>query len=243
LLARGRWQATATDIDYAYEAANLLDVIRHREIYNCGKGDVTNLFDTQSKLPYDSPTAPTKSVSHPSFVMPAYYELWSEATGDPFWSQAAAAGRAYWQATADAKTGLLPERAGFDGSPVADHDIFNVECLRTFFSMALDRIWTGGQQTWLVDEGNRLLQFFYGKGLTTYAYAYSLDGNTVINAIHDVALVAANGTLAAVGNVDIRRDFVNEVWNLPIPTGSGRYYPGINLLTALVILSGQMRVY
>jgi hypothetical protein len=50
--------------------------------------------------------------------------------------------------------------------------------------------------------------------------------------------------LALVASNDLRRDFVNEVWNLGPPvTGQTRYYPGIMQLWALVILSGQMRVY
>jgi len=49
--------------------------------------------------------------------------------------------------------------------------------------------------------------------------------------------------LALVATTDIRTDFVNEVWNLVPPTGSSRYYAGILQMTALVIVSGQMRVY
>ena len=58
-----------------------------------------------------------------------------------------------------------------------------------------------------------------------------------------MALIAANGALALVATDDIRRDFVGEVWNLAVPTGGGRCYPGISLVIALVILSGQMPVY
>jgi oligosaccharide reducing-end xylanase len=243
LLARGRWQATATDIDYATETAGLLDLMRNKEVENCGiVGGITSTFDAQSKLPYDLPTTGSAGISHPSYVMPAYYDLWFQATGDPFWSQAAAAARAYWKASANPTTGLMPERATFDGTPVPNHDIFNTECLRIFYNIALDRIWSGGEQ-WLVDESNRLLEFFDSKGLTTYGYAYSLDGTTTVNTIHDTALIAANGTLALVATDDIRRDFAGEVWNLTTPTGGGRYYPGINQLFALVLLSGQMRVY
>ena len=243
LLARGRWQAAPGTIDYGLEAATLLDLIRNKEIYNCGVVDsITATFDTKSKLPYDTPTIASAGVSSPAIVMPAYYDLWYQATGDSFWSQAAAAGRAYWQASANQTTGLMPERATFDGTKVPGFDNFISECHRIFFNMALDRIWSGGQP-WLVDESNRLLQFFYAQGLTTYGSVFSLDGNT-INSLHDRSLTAANGTLALVATTDIQGDFVNEVWNLGSPpTGTTRYFPGIMQLTALVILSGEMRVY
>jgi oligosaccharide reducing-end xylanase len=243
LLARGRWQATPGGIDYGLEAASLLDLIRNLEAYNCGVVDgTTAVFDAKSKLPYDTPTTASAGVSRPSIVMPAYYDLWHQATGDPFWSEAAAAGRAYWQASAHPTTGLLPDKATFDGKPVPGFENFDSECQRIWFGLALDRIWSG-TQSWLVDEGNRLLQFFYGNGLTTYGRIFSLDGTT-IQTPHDRSLVAANGMLALVATTDIRRDFVSEVWNLGAPvTGTNRYYPGLMQLLAFAILSGQMQVY
>jgi endo-1,4-beta-D-glucanase Y len=135
----------------------------------------------------------------------------------------------------------MPTRATFDGTPVPNFDTFSAGCHRIFFNVALDRIWSGGQP-WLVDESNQLLQFFYRQGLATYGVEFSLDGNT-ISSMHNGSLIAANGTLALVATTDIRTDFVNEVWNLVPPTGSSRYYAGILQMTALVIVSGQMRVY
>ena len=61
--------------------------------------------------------------------------------------------------------------------------------------------------------------------------------------MHNGSLIAANGVLALVATTNIQSDFVNEVWNLAPPTGTTRYYAGILQLTALVMMSGQMRVY
>lgn len=242
LLARGRWQASPGTIDYGREAGDLLDLIRNKETYNCGVVDgVTAVFDAEADLPYDTPTTASLGVSRPSIVLPAYYELWWQATGDDFWSQAAAAARVYWQASADPITGLVPRRATFDGTPVAGFDTFASECHRTFFNMALDRIWNGSAP-WVVDESDRVLRFFYDQGLTRYGQEYSLDG-TLIQSLHDMSLVAANGALALAATTDHRTDFVSEVWNLDTPTGDGRYYAGIMRMLALVVLSGQMRVY
>ena len=243
LLARGRWQSSPGAIDYGQDASNLLDLIRNKEAYNCGIADgVTGVFDSESKLVYNTPTATSANTSRPSIVTPAYYDLWQQATGDPFWGQAAAAARNYWQASANPTTGLIPEEATFDGKSVAGFETFQPECDRAFFNMALDHLWSG-TQGWLVDESNRLLQFFYQQGLTSYGQAYSLDGTSEIVSFHDAALIAANGTLALVASTNRRGDFVNEVWNLTTPTGTSRYYPGIMQLFALVMLSGQMRVY
>jgi oligosaccharide reducing-end xylanase len=243
LLARGRWQAALADIDYGREAASLLDLIRNKEIYNCGVvGGITPTFDAKSKLPYDMPTTSSAGVSRPSVVMPAYYDLWHQATGDPFWSQAAAAGRAYWQASAHPTTGLMPDKATFAGTPLAGFENFDSECARILYNLALDRIWSGGQP-WLVEESDRLLRFFYGQGLTTYPHMYTLDGQP-LSSIHDWVLMMGNASLAFVATTDLRTDFVSEAWNIGLPvTGAGRYYPGIMQLLGLVILSGQMRIY
>ena len=243
LIARGRWQGSAGSIDYGQEAGSLLDLIRNKEAYNCGVvGHVTGTFDANRKLVYDTPTPASANISRPSIVMPAYYDLWQQATGDAFWSQAAAAARTYWRASSHPTTGLVPEQATFDGTPVPGFDTFAPECYRAFFNMALDRIWSGGQP-WLIDESNRVLQFFAGQGLTTFGQEYSLDGTNEIIPLHDLSLAAANGSLALIATSSNRRDFVNEVWNLPTPAGNPRYYVGMMQLLSLVMLSGQMRVY
>jgi len=242
LLARGRWQDAPGNIDYGAEAATLLDLIRNKEVYNCGVVDgFTATFDAKSKLPYALPEPALAGVSSPPIVMPAYYALWYQATRDAFWKEAAIAARNYWKASANPTTGLMPVRATFDGTPVPGFDTFSAESHLIAFNMALDDLWWG-EQSWLVDESNRLLQFFYSQGLATYGVAFSLDGKT-IQSLHNGSLVAANGALGLVASADIRRDFVNEVWNLDVPTGINRYYAGIMQMTALVIMSGQMRVY
>jgi oligosaccharide reducing-end xylanase len=242
LLARGQWQDSPGDIDYGFEAASLLDVIRNKATYNCGAmEEVTALFDDHSTLPYDVPTPASAGKARPSVVMPGYYDLWYQATDDPFWSQAADAARAYWQASAHPTTGLLPWRASFDGTPVPGSETFNSEAMRAFFNMAIDGIWSG-RKPWLVSESDRVLQFFNSKGISSYGHMFSLDGAT-LQPFHDRALVAANGVLAIIATSDLRRAFVSEVWDMGMPTtGPTRYYPGMMHMLALVILSGDLRI-
>jgi oligosaccharide reducing-end xylanase len=243
LLARGRWKSAPGSIDYGQEASGLLDLIRYKQDYNCGIVDgVAGTFDPESHLAYDIPTVDSANTSRPSIVLPAYYELWRQATGDVFWTAAAAASRDYWKASANATTGLLPSRASFDGTPVPGSDTFLADNYRTFISMVLDQIWTGSQP-WAVEEGDRLLQFFAGQGIDTYVGAYSLDGSPMVDSTHQSSLVAANGALALIATVDQRTSFIKAVWNLDLSTGKARYYSGLMLMLAQLILSGQMAVY
>lgn len=242
LLARGRWKNDPGPIDYDREAAEVLDVVRYKEDDNCGVVDgVTGTFDAERHLPYDVPTIDALNTSRPSIVMPAAYELWRQATGDDFWSAAAAASRSYWKASAHPTTGLWPLRATFDGTPVAGSDVFLAEAYRTLINLVLDQIWTGGEP-WAIEESNRLLQFFAAQGLDTYAGGYSLDGRSVIDATHQNALVAANGALALIATRE-QRAFIGAAWDLAPSIGRPRYNSGLMILLAQLILSGQMVVW
>jgi len=245
IFAHDRWTSETT-IDYETEALELLDVLRHKEEENKGVLDgVTNTFDEVSGLPWDVPTdtAARANIGRPSIVMPAYYDLWNQATGDPFWTRAATASRAYLTAAANPTTGLTPVRFTFDGQQVPPWNTFLAESYRAQINMALDRIWTTGTPNeWEQKEADLLLTFFSSKGIDNYNATFSLDG-TALDTTRDNALVACNGVTAMIGTKVDRKDYVDAVWALPPPVGSSRYYSGIIGLTALLMLSGQYIIW
>lgn len=247
IFAHDRWVRPAgsapSALDYQADALALLQVMQHKEALAGGVVDgVTNTFDAETKLPFSYPNQSVGKVTRPSIEMPAYYALWAQATGDGFWGQAATAARANWKKAVHPTTGLIPLRAAFDGTPVDGFDYFAPEAYRAQISMTLDRIW-GSNDSWTVDESNRLLQFFAGKGLETYGRAFSLDGTMMLDPSHDPSLVVTNGASAAIATVPQAQTFINEVWTLTTPTGNARYYTGILDLLSLLILGGQFRVY
>ena len=65
----------------------------------------------------------------------------------------------------------------------------------------------------------------------------------MVDATHQNALVAAIGALALIATANQRTDFINAVWNLDPSTGVPRYYSGLLIMVAQLILSGQMAVY
>lgn len=242
LFAHDRWGSGVT-IDYASEVEALFDLMRNKEMQNGGIVDgVTNSFDASTKLAFDVPNTVAATYTRPSVEMPAYYELWAQATGDSFWIDAAAAARSYWQRSANATTGFMPTRASFDGTPILGSDTFGPEGYRTQLNMVLDSIWWG-KDPWQIDESNRLLTFFAGQGIDQYGNGYSLDGLTVLSTVHDSSLVAVNGASALIATTGQRVAFIDAAWNVPVPTGTPRYYSGILDLLMLLILSGQYRVY
>jgi len=239
-------------VDYAADARDLLTLMRHKVDQSGVADGITDTFDHASNLlvdphgtdlVFDLPLTTSAGVGRPSIEMPGYYGLWAQATGDPFWTMAAKAGRDYWHRTAYPTTGLMPVRAPFAG-PVAGSDTFASEAYRAQIAMAIDQIWTGGDG-WIPLEADRLLAFFSGQG-PGYGMSFSLDGTMVTNPQHDPALVSANGVTAAIATPATtpaqRAAFVDEVWNLDIPTGTNRYFVGLLYLVALLVMGGHMQV-
>jgi oligosaccharide reducing-end xylanase len=244
IFAHDRW-GSSTTINYELEAVELLDVMRHKQDENGGIVEgVTNVFDAASGLAFDVPTEERAAAGwgRPSIVMPAFYNLWAEATGDPFWTRAAAAGRAYWQRAAHPTTGLMPVRATFSGEGVPYSDSFLAEAYRAQINMALLQIWMPDRDGWEVTEADRLLNFFNGKGINSYGATYTLDG-TPLDANRDNALIAVNGVTAMIATKIERSAYVSQAWDLGPQTGIPRYYSGILGLTALLMLSGQFQVW
>ncbi|HEY2407384.1 MAG TPA: glycosyl hydrolase family 8, partial [Polyangiaceae bacterium] len=244
VLANDRWGGAIADIDYEADAIELFDLMLDKEQQSGGAGGVTNTFDSTNKLTYDVPNVSASSYTRPALEMPGYYRLWAEATGNPFWLDAAAAADApggYWDVSANATTGLWPVRAYFDGAPVTGSDTFVAEAYRTELNLAVDQIWSAGS-SFNGTEATRLLGFFSSQGIDTYGTSYQLDGTNIVPA-RETALILANGTLALISSNADREGYVSAVWDQAIPSGDVRYYAGMLDLLALMILGGQFRVY
>jgi oligosaccharide reducing-end xylanase len=242
IFAHGRWGSDSGEIDYEAEALSLFDVMRNKEAQNGGiKDGVTNTFDAETKLVFDFPNESAAGFTRPVVEMPAYYELWAQATGDSFYGGAAVAAREYWKRVANEETGLMPVRAFFDGEPLADWRNFNPEAYRVHFNLALDRVWFGSDD-WHVEESNRLLDFFSAEGVATYGRIYTLEGE-LLQAGREPSLIACNGPVALISTHAERSAFIQAVWDMPVQTGEGRYYSGMLQLLALITLSGRFRVY
>jgi oligosaccharide reducing-end xylanase len=244
IFAHDRWTSSSGPVNYEAGAVDLLTVMRHKQDENGGIVDnITDTFDVTTALPFHLPVTTSAGIGRPSIVMPAYYDLWREATDDPFWTRAAVAARGYWKRTAHPVTGLTPVRATFAGAPVAYWDNFDSESYRVQLNMGLDWAWTkGAKDAWEGGEADLLLKFFSEKGINVYGAAYTLAGDP-IDPMRDFALVAVNGITGMVSSNIDRGSYVTAVWDMPIPTGPARYYSGILYLTALLILSGQYQIW
>jgi oligosaccharide reducing-end xylanase len=204
-------------------------------------------FHAEHKMVRFTPNNHRPDHTDPSYHLPAFYELWARwgpAADRPFWVEAASVSRDFFQKVTNPITGLAPNYANFDGTPVARAGRsanFGPDAWRTAANWSVDWSW------WAADPRERQLSdriqaFFESKGQDSYGSQFTLDGGQV-DGTHATALVAANAvaSLAAIQSRASR--FVEALWNAPIPSGQYRYYDGMWYLMALLHCGGEFRIW
>jgi oligosaccharide reducing-end xylanase len=244
--AAHRWGNGEGIFNYEAEANRILHTMLHRDE---DETRATATFDPEMKLVVFVPTKGRVSqFTDPSYHVPHYYNLWAQwaAKDNDFWREATKASRAYLKLAEHPETGLMPDYAEFDGTPVqfggGNHDRFAYDAWRTTMNIAVDYAWNGADP-WQVEHVDRVLNFFYSEGIDNYKAEYTLDGEALVS-YRGMGLIAINGAAAALVSTEEHRvEFVQELWNLEPPSGQYRYYDGLLYLMSLLIASGNFQVY
>ena len=246
MFASNRWGDGEGIYNYKKEANDLLAHCMRR---GDSGGGVVNLFNSTQKQVVFCPYGSSASFTDPSYHLPAFYELWgkwdSNKSRRQFWKDCAGKSRNMFQLFAHSQTGLMPDYANFDGSPRNDgnHAHFYYDAWRCIFNMAVDYAWFKADER-EVALVNKIHNFFYSKGVTSYSSIYTLDGTVLYgNTDHSPGLVACNagGTLAS--NQAIAWDFITNFFNTAIPIGQYRYYDGMLYFLNYLLLSGNYKIY
>jgi oligosaccharide reducing-end xylanase len=239
--AAHRWGGTGPSA-YDAEAQSLLHVMLH-------KGDqsgamLTNIFDRARHQVVFAPTQEASTFTDPSYHLPAFYELWARWAQEDgtFWSETAAASRGFFRRAAHPRTGLMPERAGFDGTPRPGGGLedFRFESWRTFANVALDYAWFAADP-WEAEQSNSVLAFLTSQG-SACPNQFTLDGKPLsTDSSPGLFAMAAVAGLAA--DPELARPFVQRLWDTPIPTGKWRYYDGLLYFLGLLEVSGRFQIH
>lgn len=244
LFASNRWGDGEGIFNYGAQAQEILHTMLHKEEDKSPLA--TNLFDAETKQVVFVPTQGRESsFTDPSYHLPAYYELWARwaKQDNGFWTEAAAASRAFWKKAAHPQTGLMPDYAEFSGAPypTGDHKDFRFDAFRTASNVAVDYAWFAADP-WEIEQSNRHLAFFYGQGINRYVNQYALDGKP-LSLNGSSGLVAMNAVAALASTNEHAPEFVQALWDMPIPSGHWRYYDGLLYFLALLHTSGNFRIY
>ena len=91
-------------------------------------------------------------------------------------------------------------------------------------------------------RSDRLQAFFESKGMNTYGNRFTLDGRQFGND-HATGLVAMNAVASLAATNPRAKQFVEALWNTPVPTGQWRYYDGMLYLLGMLHCSGEFRIW
>jgi oligosaccharide reducing-end xylanase len=243
--ASARWGNGTGIYNYRAEAQAILDAMLTKET---PPGDeLTSIFNKAERQVVFAPVGTAAAFTDPSYHLPGYYELWGRWADkdNQFWFSAASISRQLLKNVAHPITGLTPDYAKFDGTPVdfhnGGHNDFRFDAWRVAMNVAVDYAWFA-KNNWAVTQSNRLLDFFHAEGVNTYGNQYTLDVTKLSND-HSPGLTAMNAVACLASTNNNRIDFVQELWNTPIPSGSKRYYDGMLYMLAMLHLSGNFRIY
>ena len=251
--ASARWGDGSGIFNYRAEAERLVSNLKDRGwitgITKAGTQTAGPLFQAGHRMVRFTPDAANSEHTDPSYHLPAFYEVWAlcgPKKDRAFWAEAARSSRDFFQRVSHPSTGLCPEYANFDGSPwtapwnpqSAD---FRFDAWRTAMNWSVDWAW------WQADSrerelSDRLQAFFASKGLATYANQFTLDGKPLSDS-RSSGLVAMNAVASLAATQPRAREFVEALWNVPVPTGPYRYYDGMLYLLALLHSSGEFRAW
>lgn len=184
----------------------------------------------------------------PSYHLPAFYELWARwgpVEERAFWARAAENSRDLFVKASNEKTGLSPDRTDYDGTPSPGWDgkpsAFSYDSWRTVSNWSVDYSWwakDGRQRA----HSDRVQGFLNSQGIHSFADRYTLDGQPMSNR-HSAGMVAAAavGSLAATPG-PVSDAFLQELWDMPVPSGEQRYFDGMLYLMSLMHVSGEFRI-
>lgn len=250
--AANRWGSGSGIYDYKAHADRLLSMMRHRAeksgMTKFGPRTVGPEVNEAAKMIRFVPVTTRGDFTDPSYHLPAFYELWARwgpAEDRDFWAQAAEASRAFFSKTSDATTGLSPNYANFDGTPHATRNpqsvIFGYDAFRTASNWSVDWSWwkKAPQEQEL---SNRIQSYFFSQGLADYGDEYTLQGR-LLETDHATGLVATNAVASLAATHAHAREFVEALWNAPVPEGRYRYYDGMLYLMSLLHCSGEFRIW
>ncbi len=251
--ASARWGNGTGIYNYKAEADKILTNMRHHPIMSgptkFGPRTVGSMVNEQYKMIRFVPGIGRGDFTDPSYHLPAFYELWARwgpKQDRAFWAQAAVISRNFFQKATNPKTGLAPDYANFDGSPHGTRwnpmaANFSFDAWRVASNWSVDWSWWGKD----VAErhlSDRIQTFFVSKGMASYGDQFTLDGHE-LEARHSIGLVSTNAVASLAGTGQQAQQFVQDLWNTPIPAGEQRYYDGMLYLMSLMHCGGEFRIW
>lgn len=278
LFASNRW-GNDTGINYKAEAQRILNCTMPRQIHsdnppqNFGpmrqqRGPRQSfLIHPETKLITFTPEGFGQRFTDPSYHIPAFYEVWAKWADDgraDFWNECAIKSRKFLHQAIHPQTGLNPDMCNYDGTLMQGFGgrrnggaNFRYDSWRVPMNIVLDYEWSCADGDWQRQYGERIQNFFYRQGVSTFVDQYRIDGSLpaddeILQAggfrklRHSIGLVATIASASMMCSHEKSKEFVDALWNAkhePFEDGYfDAYYDGLLRLFAFLHLSGRYQV-
>lgn len=242
-LADLRWGSAGT-VNYRQEADNIAAAMLHNAATGDGRHPI--IHATQNMVVF-VPYGASNEFTDPSYHLPAFYELFAlrgPAADAAKWKSVATTSRAYLVKSAHATTGLHSDYATFAGAPTTGsagdgHDQFKYDAWRVVMNMAVDYVWFSQSPT-LKAQVEKYHAFFGDKlGASNVTNAlFSVDGSNPSGG-GSTALTATLAAGALASSAANRKQYVDNLWNVPQQSGQYRYYQESVYLLAMLAVAGK----
>jgi endo-1,4-beta-D-glucanase Y len=265
LFAHARWGSeSGTSINnYAQEARQIIYDLTRRKPGNGDPYGEPSMFNTTNYLIRFATIGNSATHTDPSYHLSAFLECWAlELESDynanrlygiwadkadlktdvDFFKKAAEESRKYFVKATNSTTGLGPDYSEFDGTPCGgQHADFRFDAWRIAMNIGMDYAWWAADP-WQKKFADRIQAFFVSKGVATYKNQWKLDG-TVIEGDHSPGLVGCNAVASLAATNVNAWEFIEDFWNIPMTTGTYRYYDGCLYMMCMLHLSGNFKAY
>ena len=230
--------------DYNKEAQKILKDVMSKD----GSQGVYNLFNTESRLVTFVPEKVYYNYTDPSYNLPAFFELWAlwSDTNKEFWKQTPDAARRLLTDASHKKTGLFPDYSAFDGTPWKpknwgyDTRRYQFDALRCAMNVGMDYYWFGKDAANQTEMMSRLLNFFKQDNFT-HEY-FNVDGSAPAGN-YSTGMIGANAVGAfTLNDKNLAKEYIQRLWDEPLPTGKFRYYSGMVYMMSMLHVSGNFRI-
>ncbi|MAQ76296.1 MAG: hypothetical protein CL613_08200 [Aquimarina sp.] len=230
--------------DYRAQANYILDNMLNKADSDSGQCP-SNMVNLNEKQIVFTPCGTAATFTDPSYHLPGFYEIWAlyADNNNDLWSDMATTSRTYLlPRAAHPVTGLIPDYSEFDGTPkeIGSHANFEFDAWRNIMNMSFDFAWFQKEKENIQPIINKQIDFFKDK--PNYPGLWTLDG-TPRNSDHNPGLVACN----AVGSLALADakvwSFVDELFEMSIPSGKYRYYDGLLYMMSYMHLAGAYKIY
>jgi len=160
----------------------------------------------------------------------------------PLWQAALAHARdPFFRNACSKTTGLASERSALDGKP---QDDFGPDAWRVPMNIMMDYNLNNADPEWQMGYAKTHAAFWVKEGLTSYGDRYSLGGEKK-NPGHGPGLDGVNAMLAFAlppGDANAKA-LLQRAWDVPLQTGTYRYYNGCLQVLAFLHTSGRFSLF